>query len=148
LLIRNLQELSDSVEDVVLDANTTLHEALEASGAKLAQFQTAIQRGLAKQRYLHNLSDQYSGSPADEESRCCVLCKCDFSTVRTLLFRVCTVLLRAIKGFVTECAHVFCLVRVLSPLSPRYDHISCGPKPCLTAWIKKRREGKSCPVCR
>lgn len=148
LFIRNLQELSDSVEDVVIDVNTTLHEALEVSRMKMAQVQAATQRGLAKQRYLRHLSNQYGGDALDEESKYCVLCKCDFSKVCPYLFRLCTLLLCMTKGVVTECAHVFCLVRVSPPLNPKHELIICDPKPCLTAWIKKRREGKSCPVCR
>ena len=84
--VRNLQELSDSVEDATTDANSTLREALETSGAKIAQIQTGIQRGLAKQRYLSHLSDQYNDGFIDEESKCCILCKCDFSKVHLVLF--------------------------------------------------------------
>lgn len=119
LLFRNLQELSDSVQDVMLDANTTLQEALETSDAKIAQFQAGIHRGLAKQRYLRHLSDQYNGDTVDEEDKYCVLCNCDFSTVCPQFSSPCCVRLPAVQGFVTECAHVFCQVCVSFVFNPK-----------------------------
>ncbi|KAJ7623410.1 SNF2 family N-terminal domain-containing protein [Roridomyces roridus] len=106
---RQLQEISDSVADV--DFETTAAEALQECATEQRQLAAKINMHRARQRYLDHLSkNRTNTADEDEDDRVCILCKCDF-----------------IRGFITQCAHVFC-------------------EDCTTAWLGKK--SKTCPVCR
>ncbi|KII84144.1 hypothetical protein PLICRDRAFT_179819 [Plicaturopsis crispa FD-325 SS-3] len=110
LYFRQLQEISDSVSEVTWE--TTVTEAIQMCTAEEDELAAKINTNKARQRYLENLArHQTEEGEVDEDDECCILCRCDF-----------------VRGFITECAHVFC-------------------ESCMKAWLL-RKEGKSCPVCR
>lgn len=76
------------MEDIVLEPDVSLQELLNASAAKATQLHVAIRRSVSKHRYLRYLSDQYNKDSEDDESNCCVLCKCEFSKVSQRLPQV------------------------------------------------------------
>ncbi|KAJ6625017.1 SNF2 family N-terminal domain-containing protein [Mycena sp. CBHHK59/15] len=89
LYFRQLQEISDSVSDVVFE-NTVAH-ALQECATEQRDLAAKINTNRARQRYLDHLSKGNHDVGEDEDEKTCILCKCDF-----------------IRGFITQCAHVFC----------------------------------------
>ncbi|TFK26931.1 hypothetical protein FA15DRAFT_666880 [Coprinopsis marcescibilis] len=111
LYFRQLQEISDSVAEVDWE-EPTLEVAIEVARADRAEHDEKLNTNRARHRYLVNLAvNSKGGTSADDEENVCILCRCDF-----------------IRGFITQCAHIFC-------------------EGCMKAWLS-RREGKTCPVCR
>ncbi|KAJ7743179.1 SNF2 family N-terminal domain-containing protein [Mycena metata] len=109
LYFRQLQEISDAVADVEFEG-TAAHALLECANQQ-RDLAAKINTNRARQRYLDHLSKDKVSGEKDEDEETCILCKCDF-----------------IRGFITECAHVFC-------------------EDCMKAWVAKR-QGSTCPVCR
>jgi len=58
---------------------------------KQAELDTKINTSRARQRYLDHLATSQQDGTTNEDDRCCVLCRCEFS-----------------RGYITQCAHVFC----------------------------------------
>ncbi|KAJ3508855.1 hypothetical protein NLJ89_g5529 [Agrocybe chaxingu] len=111
IYFRQLQEISDSVGEIEW-GDRTIPEALQAYEDEKTELGAKIKTSLARQRYLNNLSEKGVGAAnEDENDQTCILCRCDFA-----------------RGFITQCAHVFCEV-------------------CMKQWLN-RRDGKTCPVCR
>ncbi|KAH6907324.1 SNF2 family N-terminal domain-containing protein [Coprinopsis sp. MPI-PUGE-AT-0042] len=111
LYFRQLQEISDSVAEVEWE-EPTLELAIQSCITNRADHDAKINMNRARHRYLVNLvAGTKDGESAEEEENVCILCRCDF-----------------IRGFITQCAHIFC-------------------EGCMKAWLA-RREGKTCPVCR
>ncbi|KAH9837867.1 SNF2 family N-terminal domain-containing protein [Rhodofomes roseus] len=106
---RQLQEISDTVAEAEWEDSVDV--AMANVAREQAELEKKIDTGRARQRYLDHLAQSHTETVVDEEERCCVLCRCDF-----------------LRGYITQCAHVFC-------------------ETCLKEWIS-RREGKACPVCR
>ncbi|KAJ7281752.1 SNF2 family N-terminal domain-containing protein [Mycena rebaudengoi] len=104
LYYRQLQEISDSVADVVFDS---VDAALTTCAAEHKALTAKINTNRAQQRYLDQMARNRDGGDPDEEDGTCILCKCEF-----------------VRGN----GHVFC-------------------EDCMKAWVK-RKEGKTCPVCR
>ncbi|KAJ7026292.1 SNF2 family N-terminal domain-containing protein [Mycena alexandri] len=109
LYFRQLQEISDAVADV--DFEGTAAQALLDCANQQRDLAVKINTNRARQRYLDHLSKDKVSGEKDEDEETCILCKCDF-----------------IRGFITQCAHVFC-------------------EDCMKAWVAKR-QGSTCPVCR
>ncbi|KAH7911867.1 SNF2 family N-terminal domain-containing protein [Hygrophoropsis aurantiaca] len=109
LYFRQLQEISDSVSEVIWEGGVVA--AIEASEAEQIELEGKINTGRARQRYLDHLAKNKEDGIMDEDDETCILCRCDFK-----------------RGFVTQCAHIFC-------------------EGCMKAWLA-RREGRACPVCR
>ncbi|GLB44340.1 putative SNF2 family N-terminal domain [Lyophyllum shimeji] len=111
LYFRQLQEISDTVAEVEWEG--TVVEALLQSTLEKNDLDAEINKSRARQRYLDNLTRRRDDPEAakDEDEENCILCRCEF-----------------VRGFITQCAHVFC-------------------EGCMKAWLT-RREGKTCPVCR
>ncbi|CAA7263986.1 unnamed protein product [Cyclocybe aegerita] len=108
---RQLQEISDSVGEIEW-GDRTIPEALQAYEDEKTELEAKIKMSRARQRYLDNLSEKGVGAAnEDENDQTCILCRYDFA-----------------RGFITQCAHVFCEI-------------------CMKQWLN-RREGKTCPVCR
>ena len=78
---RQLQELSDSVEDIEIPIDQTIQEAIAAAEAKILELQAVVRKGLAKQRYLEYMKMHQNEEEMDEDEKCCVLCKCEFTRV-------------------------------------------------------------------
>ncbi|KAJ7126620.1 SNF2 family N-terminal domain-containing protein [Mycena crocata] len=85
LYFRQLQEISDSVSDVVFE--NTAAQALQQCAGEQTDLGTKINTNRARQRYLDHLAKNKDNTDPDEDEETCILCKCDF-----------------IRG----CAHVFC----------------------------------------
>ena len=93
LYFRQLQEISDSVADVEWEHNT-LDEAMEDCLAERLDLEGKINTNRARHRYLVNLVNNKGVVDEDEEEEnVCILCRCDF-----------------LRGFITQCAHIFCEV--------------------------------------
>ncbi|KAF8630101.1 hypothetical protein AX17_005497 [Amanita inopinata Kibby_2008] len=109
LYFRQLQEISDSVTAEAWD--TTLDEAIQQCFLDRAALDTKVNTNRARYRYMLHLARKREQGEVDEDEETCILCRCDFT-----------------RGFITQCAHVFC-------------------EGCLKTWLLKK-EGKTCPVCR
>ncbi|EGN92623.1 hypothetical protein SERLA73DRAFT_79438 [Serpula lacrymans var. lacrymans S7.3] len=109
LYFRQLQEISDTVAEVSWE--TGLTHAMEICLAEHLNLDTKIKTGRARQRYLNHLAKNKEEGKVDEDDETCILCRCEFT-----------------RGFITQCAHVFC-------------------EGCMKAWLT-RKEGRVCPVCR
>ncbi|KAF8060148.1 SNF2 family N-terminal domain-containing protein [Lyophyllum atratum] len=109
LYFRQLQEISDTVAEVEWEGPVV--EALLQSTLEKNDLDAEINKSRARQRYLDNLTKNKDAGIRDEDEESCILCRCEF-----------------VRGFITQCAHVFC-------------------EGCMKAWLL-RREGKTCPVCR
>ncbi|KAH7925001.1 hypothetical protein BV22DRAFT_1034512 [Leucogyrophana mollusca] len=109
LYFRQLQEISDTVAEVVWEGGVDV--AMGILEAEQAELDGKINTGRARQRYLDHLAKNKEDGTADEDDEACILCRCEFK-----------------RGFITQCAHVFC-------------------EGCMKAWLA-RREGRACPVCR
>ncbi|KAG8915263.1 hypothetical protein FRC00_006131 [Tulasnella sp. 408] len=85
---RQLQELSDSVAEIVL-VDQTLQEALEANEDQIRRLEDSVRTKGARQRFL-----QYIAKKSDdmgEEDKECGICSCDFET-----------------GYLLVCGHLYC----------------------------------------
>lgn len=91
LYFRQLQEISDSVAEVGPDDGRTVEESIDDCLTEQNRLGAKIKTGKARQRYLDNLAEN-QGDEEDEDT--CILCRCEFA-----------------RGFITQCAHVFCEVR-------------------------------------
>ncbi|PCH42935.1 hypothetical protein WOLCODRAFT_90057 [Wolfiporia cocos MD-104 SS10] len=89
LYFRQLQEISDTVAEPTWEGN--LVDAILAARLEERDIDTDIKTGRARQRYLNNLAETGEQGADDDDERCCVLCKCDFTL-----------------GYITQCAHIFC----------------------------------------
>ncbi len=75
---RQLQEISDSVADVVW--NGPVGDALAETAEEDARLLRDINKSRARQRYLDNLvSTKKSTGEEDEDDKTCILCKCEFT---------------------------------------------------------------------
>ncbi|KAH9476541.1 putative ATP-dependent helicase [Psilocybe cubensis] len=110
LYFRQLQEISDSVADVEWEEASAADAGLACVTEK-NELEAKINTTRARQRYLDNLAKNQDEGIMDEDDKTCILCRSEF-----------------IRGFITQCAHVFC-------------------EGCMRAWLL-RKEGKTCPVCR
>ncbi|KAI0830062.1 SNF2 family N-terminal domain-containing protein [Trametes gibbosa] len=106
---RQLQEISDTVAEA--DWEGDVQDATKDLWDQQAALETKINTARARQRYMDNLSKSHEEGTIDEDEKTCILCKCDF-----------------IRGYITQCAHVYC-------------------ESCMKAWLS-RAGGKACPVCR
>ncbi|KZT00238.1 uncharacterized protein LAESUDRAFT_816623 [Laetiporus sulphureus 93-53] len=106
---RQLQEISDTVAEATWEGD--LLDATAHARTEQAELEAKVNTGRARQRYLDHLAKSEEEGTVDEDDRCCVLCRCEFS-----------------RGYITQCAHVFC-------------------EACLREWLSKQ-EAKACPVCR
>ncbi|KAH8101241.1 SNF2 family N-terminal domain-containing protein [Cristinia sonorae] len=106
---RQLQELSDTVTEAQWEG--TLADAITKEEQEYADFDVKVNAGRARQRYLDHLAKAQEDGTVNEDDECCILCKCEF-----------------VRGYITQCAHVFC-------------------EGCMKSWLD-RKEGKACPVCR
>ncbi|KAF8870912.1 SNF2 family N-terminal domain-containing protein [Gymnopilus junonius] len=109
LYFRQLQEISDSVTDVEWEEPSVML-AIQTCVMDKATLDAKMNTTRARQRYLDNLTQNQDGE-VGEEDKTCILCRSEFS-----------------RGFITQCAHVFCEI-------------------CMKAWLV-RKEGRTCPVCR
>ncbi|KAK2460408.1 hypothetical protein APHAL10511_007573 [Amanita phalloides] len=109
MYFRQLQEISDSVSEVTWngDIKITVQECIQ----ERAILDAKINTNRARYRYMLHLAKRREQGQVDEDEETCILCRTEF-----------------IRGFITQCAHVFC-------------------EGCLKAWMLKK-EGKTCPVCR
>ncbi|KAH0579534.1 hypothetical protein H2248_002388 [Termitomyces sp. 'cryptogamus'] len=125
LYFRQLQEISDTVAEVEWEG--TVLDALVQATVERDGLDAEINKSRARHRYLDNLTKKNDDGSLDEDDECCILCKCEF-----------------IRGFITQCAHVFCEVgeKPYARFCTSYDL-----QGCMKAWIT-RKEGKTCPVCR
>ncbi|KIJ64355.1 hypothetical protein HYDPIDRAFT_154792 [Hydnomerulius pinastri MD-312] len=105
---RQLQEISDTVAEVIWDGS--VDDAMEATKTEQTDLGNKINTGRARQRYLDHLAKNKEDGTMDEDDECCILCRCEFT-----------------RGFITQCAHVFC-------------------EGCMKAWLARRQ--RACPVCR
>ncbi|KAI0350953.1 hypothetical protein OH77DRAFT_1411940 [Trametes cingulata] len=106
---RQLQEISDTVAEAEWEGD--VRGAINESRQQQVVLETKINAARARQRYMDNLSKSHEEGTLDEDDRTCILCKCDF-----------------IRGYITQCAHVYC-------------------EDCMKAWLSKAGS-KACPVCR
>jgi len=72
---RQLQEISDTVTEVVWDGTVFL--AMEECETERRELENSINTSRARQRYLDHLAKN-KDSISDEEDKCCILCSCDF----------------------------------------------------------------------
>ncbi|KAI9435845.1 SNF2 family N-terminal domain-containing protein [Lactarius indigo] len=107
LYFRQLQEISDSVRDA--EWGDDVEQALRNNRAAQAELERKINTGRARQRFLTHLSEAQDAGEGEAEEGC-ILCGSEF-----------------IRGYITQCAHVFC-------------------EDCMKSWLL--RHGKACPVCR
>ncbi|KAH9001925.1 SNF2 family N-terminal domain-containing protein [Lactarius hatsudake] len=107
LYFRHLQEISDSVRDA--EWGDEVEQALRNNRAAQAELERKINTGRARQRFLAHLSEAQDAGEGEVEEGC-ILCGNEF-----------------IRGYITQCAHVFC-------------------EDCMKSWLS--RHGKACPVCR
>lgn len=126
---RQLQEISDSVVDAEWEGELRLaiHEGLTEQAA----LDNRINSSRARQRYLENLAQgkQTGAVPnSSDEDDVCILCHCEFY-----------------RGYLTQCAHAFCEVRIELSHSGRLANDE--RKGCMKAFLG-RKDGKACPVCR
>ncbi|KAI9456133.1 SNF2 family N-terminal domain-containing protein [Lactarius psammicola] len=114
LYFRQLQEISDSVREAEW-GNVDAELALRNNSAAQAELERKINTGRARQRFppispqLTHLSEAQDAGDGEAEEGC-ILCRGEF-----------------IRGYITQCAHVFC-------------------EDCMKSWLL--RHGKACPVCR
>ncbi|KAJ7595983.1 SNF2 family N-terminal domain-containing protein [Mycena floridula] len=108
LYFRQLQEISDSVTELELERS--VEETIVASQVEQAELDGKMNTNRARQRYLDHIAKN-KDEVIDELEEDCILCRCEF-----------------LRGFITQCAHVFC-------------------EGCMKAWLQ-RKDGKGCPVCR
>lgn len=75
---RQLQEISDSVADVVWTGS--LDDVLADLAEEEALLVRDINKNRARQRYLDNLvsTNRGTGVEEEEEDKSCILCKCEF----------------------------------------------------------------------
>jgi E3 ubiquitin-protein ligase SHPRH len=78
LYFRQLQEISDSVTDVVWE-EATIAMALQVSLVERATLETKMNMTRARQRYLDNLVNNHDELESDEDDRACILCRCAFT---------------------------------------------------------------------
>ncbi|KAG9045395.1 hypothetical protein FS837_006386 [Tulasnella sp. UAMH 9824] len=85
---RQLQELSDSVAEIVLE-DQTLEKTLEQNSAEIQQLENSIRTKSARQRFLRYIAQK----PEDvvREDQECGICCCDFET-----------------GYLLVCGHLYC----------------------------------------
>lgn len=76
LYFRQLQEISDSVAEVVWD--TTVNDAIDETNAEQRELDVKINTGRARQRYLTHLTKNKADGNTEEEEECCILCRCEF----------------------------------------------------------------------
>ncbi|KAF5378608.1 hypothetical protein D9615_007143 [Tricholomella constricta] len=86
LYFRQLQEISDTVAEVVWDG--TVVEALLEATLETNELDAEINTSRARQRYLETLTQKKEDGITDEDEESCILCRCDF-----------------VRGFITHCAH-------------------------------------------
>jgi E3 ubiquitin-protein ligase SHPRH len=84
LYFRQLQEISDSVTDVVWE-EATIAMALQASLGERTTLETKMNMTRARQRYLDNLVNNHDKLESDEDDRACILCRYDFTGFIALL---------------------------------------------------------------
>ncbi|KAI8992837.1 SNF2 family N-terminal domain-containing protein [Trametes punicea] len=106
---RQLQEISDTVAEATWEGD--MRDAIKELREQQAVLETKINTARARQRYMDNLSKSHEEGTMDEDDRTCMLCKCEF-----------------IRGYITQCAHVYC-------------------EDCMKSWLS-RAGGQACPVCR
>ncbi|TFK67239.1 hypothetical protein BDN72DRAFT_843332 [Pluteus cervinus] len=89
LYFRQLQEISDSVAEIVLEGS--VENALGFCYDEQQDLASKIKTNRARQRYLENLNKDKGKDALDADDETCILCRCEF-----------------VRGFITQCAHVFC----------------------------------------
>lgn len=77
LYFRQLQEISDSVMEVVLEKS--VEETLEDCKAEQADLDAKINTKRARQRYLEHLEKNREDKVVDEDEEGCILCRCEFA---------------------------------------------------------------------
>ncbi|KIO21101.1 hypothetical protein M407DRAFT_29255 [Tulasnella calospora MUT 4182] len=85
---RQLQELSDSVAEIVL-ADQTLQEALEENEDQIRRLEDSVRTKGARQRFLQYIAKK--SEDIGEEDKECGICSCDFET-----------------GYLLVCGHLYC----------------------------------------
>lgn len=99
LYFRQLQEISDSVTDVVWE-EATIAMALQASLGERTTLENKMNMTRARQRYLDNLVNNHDELESDEDDGACILCRCDFT-----------------RGFITQWYETLLLCRILCDLN-------------------------------
>ncbi|KAI0776695.1 SNF2 family N-terminal domain-containing protein [Trametes elegans] len=107
---RQLQEISDTVAEAMWEGH--LEDAIHNAREQQAALETKINTERARLRYMDNLSRSYEDGTLDEDDKTCILCKCDF-----------------IRGYITQCAHVYC-------------------EDCMKSYLSRIGSARTCPVCR
>ncbi|KAG8904371.1 hypothetical protein FRC01_008755, partial [Tulasnella sp. 417] len=85
---RQLQELSDSVAEIVLE-DQTLQEALEENEDQVRRLEDSVRTKGARQRFLQYIAKK--SEDMGEEDKECGICSCDFET-----------------GYLLVCGHLYC----------------------------------------
>ncbi|KAG8965698.1 hypothetical protein FRC00_003173 [Tulasnella sp. 408] len=85
---RQLQELSDSVAEIVL-VDQTLQEALEENEDQIRRLEDSVRTKGARQRFLQYIAKK--SEDMGEEDKECGICSCDFET-----------------GYLLVCGHLYC----------------------------------------
>ncbi|CCM02285.1 uncharacterized protein FIBRA_04372 [Fibroporia radiculosa] len=86
---RQLQEISDTVAEAAWEGDVA--DAIVNIHTENRDLETKINTNRARQRYLDYLAKSQEEGTVDEDERCCVLCRSEFT-----------------RGYITPCAHVFC----------------------------------------
>ncbi|OCH83870.1 hypothetical protein OBBRIDRAFT_786844 [Obba rivulosa] len=89
LYFRQLQEISDTVAEAEWEGEVDV--AVATARAEIAELDVKMNTGRARQRYMDHLTKAQEEGDVDEDDRCCILCRCEFT-----------------RGYITHCAHVFC----------------------------------------
>jgi E3 ubiquitin-protein ligase SHPRH len=76
LYFRQLQEISDSVAEIELDA--TIDIMLQRYAAEEVELDQKINTNRARQRYLAHLTKAREKGELQEDDECCILCRCEF----------------------------------------------------------------------
>jgi E3 ubiquitin-protein ligase SHPRH len=74
---RQLQEISDSVVDAKWEGS--LDDEIEKISAEDKTLTEKINAGVARQRYLNNLTKEKEKGVQDEDEGICILCRCEVS---------------------------------------------------------------------
>ncbi|KAG8974351.1 hypothetical protein FRC05_007512 [Tulasnella sp. 425] len=85
---RQLQELSDSVAEIVLE-DQTIQEALEENEEQIRRLEDSVRTKGARQRFLQYIAQK--SEDMREEDKECGICNCDFET-----------------GYLLVCGHIYC----------------------------------------
>lgn len=74
---RQLQEISDTVTEITWEGDVRV--AIASARADQTDLDAKINTGRARQRYLDHLAKSQKEGDVDQDDRCCVLCRCEFS---------------------------------------------------------------------